>query len=89
MIRDRTNRPDPEEVALRALAAILADERLAGRLLATTGLDPETLRQRLAEPPLLAAVLDFLAAHEPDLLAVAAAIGETPAELARARNRLS
>jgi hypothetical protein len=88
MIRDRTNPPDPQELALRALAATLADERLAARLLATTGLDPAGLRLRLAQPALLAAVLDFLAAHEPDLLAVAAAIGERPETLAAASGML-
>jgi hypothetical protein len=88
MIRDRTNPPDPQEVALRALAATLADERRAARLLAMTGLDPAALRERIGEPALLAAVLDFLAAHEPDLVAVAAAIGETPEAVANIRNRL-
>jgi hypothetical protein len=33
-------------------------------------------------------VLDFLCAHEPDLLAAAGALGVSPAELAQARERL-
>jgi hypothetical protein len=35
------------------------------------------------------AVLDFLAAHEPDLLAAAAALDLAPAELVAAGERLS
>ena len=88
MIRQRTNQPDPAVVALKALAATLADERRAERLLATTGLDPATLRGGLGDPGMLAAVLDFLAAHEPDLLAVAEAIDERPEALVAARAAL-
>ena len=88
MIRDRTNPLDPEALALRALAAMLAEERLATRLLATTGLDSDGLRQRLQEPALLGAVLDFLAANEPDLVSVAAAIGEEPESLTAAQAML-
>jgi len=36
----------------------------------------------------LGAVLDFLGAHEPDLLAAAAALGIDPGELVAARGRL-
>ena len=43
-----------------------------------------------ASPPTarVVAVLDFLASHEPDLLAAAAALGVEPAELVSARKRL-
>jgi hypothetical protein len=85
---DRTNIHDPQALALRALAATLADDRRAERLLATTGLEADGLRQRLGEPALLGAVLDFLAAHEPDLVAVADAIGERPEALIAARGAL-
>jgi hypothetical protein len=55
---------DASELALRALAWVLADE---GQL----------------------SVLDFLCAHEPDLLAAADALAVPPAELAAARERLA
>lgn len=79
-----TNR-DPAEIALAALAWTLGDARRADRLLATTGLTPDELRGRLADPALLAATLAFLEAHEPDLVACAAALDIKPAALVRAR----
>ena len=88
MLRDRTNPPDPEALALSALAWTLADEARAQRLLALTGLTGADLRERLAEPSVLAAVLLFLEAHEPDLVACADALGVEPAVLADARRRL-
>ena len=83
-----TNRADPEALALSALGWTLADEARAQRLLALTGLTPDDLRTRLGEPALLGAVLRFLEAHEPDLLACAEALGVPPAELVEARRRL-
>jgi hypothetical protein len=79
---------DPEALALAALAWTLGEEGRAQRFLALTGLDPESLRARIAEPSVLAAALGFLEAHEPDLLAAAEAIGASPAELVEARRRL-
>ncbi|HEX4738546.1 MAG TPA: DUF3572 domain-containing protein [Allosphingosinicella sp.] len=85
---DDTNQADPETLALAALGWTLADEARAQRLLALTGLIADDLRDRLGEPDLLAAVLRFLEAHEPDLLACAEALGVPPAELVAARRRL-
>ena len=79
---------DAEALALSALAATLTDERRAQRFLALSGIDTEELRRRAAEPALLAAVLRFLEAHEPDLIDVAGAIGVKPAELVMAREDL-
>jgi predicted component of type VI protein secretion system len=75
-------------LALSALAWTLADEARAQRLLALTGLSGADLRERLADPSALAAVLGFLEAHEPDLLACAEALGVEPGALAEARRRL-
>ena len=75
-------------VALQALGATISDDRRAQRLLEMSGLDPSYLRQRAGDPALLAAVLRFLEAHEPDLVAVAEAIGCNPAELVAARTAL-
>jgi adenine/guanine phosphoribosyltransferase-like PRPP-binding protein len=88
MRRDDTNPTDPETLALSALGWTLSDEARAQRLLALTGLDPGALRQRLGEPGLLASVLAFLEAHEPDLIAAAEALGVAPAALVEARRRL-
>jgi hypothetical protein len=68
---------------------VLQDEDRGQRLLALTGLTPEALRAGLADPGLLCAVLDFLCAHEPDLMAAAAALGVEPQELAGARERMA
>ncbi|HEY1606993.1 MAG TPA: DUF3572 domain-containing protein [Allosphingosinicella sp.] len=86
-IRD-TNEADPETLALAALGWTLADAQRAQRLLALTGLTADDLRGRIGEPSLLAAMLRFLEAHEPDLVACAEALGVPPAELAAARRRL-
>jgi hypothetical protein len=88
MLRDRTNPPDPEALALAALGWTLAEDERAQRLLAVTGLTGDDLRARLGEPSVLAAVLGFLEAHEPDLLSCAEAIGASPAELVAARRSL-
>ena len=79
---------DPETLALSALAATLTDERRAQRFLALSGIDTEDLRRRASEPSLLAALLRFLEAHEPDLIDVAEAIGAQPRDLVAAREEL-
>ena len=79
---------DAETLALSALAATLTDERRAQRFLALSGIDTEELRRRADEPALLAAVLRFLEAHEPDLIDVADAMGVKPEELVSAREGL-
>jgi hypothetical protein len=79
---------DPAALALRALAAALTDDRRARRFLDLSGLGPDELRARAAEPAVLAAALRFLEAHEPDLVAVAAEIGCAPKALVQARESL-
>ena len=79
---------DAETLALSALAATLTDERRAQRFLDLSGIDTEDLRRRAAESALLAALLRFLEAHEPDLIEVAEAIGARPSDLVVAREEL-
>ena len=79
---------DCETLALAALAATLTDERRAARFLDLTGLSPDGIRARLGDRRLLAACLAFLEAHEPDLVAVAEAVGAKPEALAAARAEL-
>ena len=59
------------------------------RLLSLTGLTPEVLRNNLTDRPVMAAVLEFLANHEPDLVLAADALNVTPAALIAAHENLS
>ena len=61
-----------------ARGLMLTEPERADRLLALTGLTPEGLRARAGDRALLAAVLGFVLAHEPDLVACADATGTTP-----------
>ena len=78
-----------EALALNALGWILTDEPRAERLLALTGLSPETLREAIGERSTLAAILSFLTAHEADLVACAVGLDVKPEDIAAAANRLS
>ena len=80
---------DATALALGALGWVLSDGPRAERLLSLTGLTADELRAGLGDPALLGAVLDFLCAHEPDLVAAADALNVTPAQLAAARESLS
>ena len=88
MLTPTTN--DAEAIALGAMAATLSDERRAQRFLDLTGLDAAELRERAlaGDRALLGATIAFLESHEPDLVAVAEAIGSSPAQLIAARGVL-
>lgn len=75
-------------MALNALGWVLSDQDRAERFLSLTGLTPEELRASLGEPSTLGAVLDFLCAHEPDLLGAADALGVQPEVLVAAQRKL-
>ena len=75
-------------MAFQALAWALMDETRAERLLSLTGLTPEGLRASINERGTQAAILSFLEAHEPDLIACAAVIWVSPAVLVHARQEL-
>jgi Protein of unknown function (DUF3572) len=79
---------DPAALALAALGWILADDDRAQRFLALTGLTPDDLRGGLGDGAVQGAVIEFLAAHEPDLIAAAVALGVEPGALARAGEAL-
>ena len=89
ILRNKPSPADPEALALAALGWVLASEERAERFLALTGLTPDELRAGLGERSVMAAVLEFLAQYEPDMLAAAAALGVEPQVLANARERLS
>ncbi|HEX6742222.1 MAG TPA: DUF3572 family protein [Sphingomicrobium sp.] len=79
---------DAYALALTALAATLSDERRARRFLDLTGIGTDELRRTADDRRLLAALLGFLEAHEPDLVSVSETIGVTPDALVRARRSL-
>ena len=87
-MRKRSTNADPTALVLQALAATLSEPRRAERFLALTGIDADQLRERIGDPGLLSAVIGFLASHEPDLIAVAEAIGSTPEALVAAGRSL-
>jgi hypothetical protein len=67
---------------------VLGDGARAQRFLDLTGLTPDALRSAIGEPATHRAVLDFLCAHEPDLVAAGEALNLEPKNLAAARERL-
>jgi hypothetical protein len=79
---------DPYALALAALAATLSDDRRGQRFIELTGIGTDELRRRAAEPRLLSALIGFLEAYEPDLLAVSEQIGVKPDALVAARRSL-
>jgi hypothetical protein len=79
---------DPLALALAALAATLCDTRRAQRFISLTGIDTGQLRERAGDPVLLAALIRFLEAHEPDLVAVSEELGVSPGVLVEARREL-
>ena len=87
--RDTTPASDPAALALSALGWVIADDQRASRFLSLTGLTPDELRASLMEPGVQGAVLDFLAAHEPDLIAAADALAVRPQALIAARHSLN
>lgn len=79
---------DAHTLALQALATTMTDERRARRFLDLTGIGTDDLREQANEPALLAALIGFLEAHEPDLIAVSEEIGVSAAALSAARRSL-
>lgn len=65
-------------MGLQLLVYVIADDDLGARFLALTGLDADDLRARAADPVVLAALVDFVAGHEADLMGAAKALGVAP-----------
>ena len=68
---------------------MLSDQERADRLLALTGLTPDILRERLTDRSVLAAVLEYLAGHVPDLVLAADALNVEPERLVAASRELA
>jgi hypothetical protein len=79
---------DPAALALSALGWVMADDIRADRFLSLTGLTPDTLRTGLMDRGVQCAVLEFLTAHEPSLIAAADALEVPPQALVAARDAL-
>ena len=87
MSANDTNAADT--LALNARVWVLREPDRADRFLALTGLNGDDIRGRITDPALLDAVLGFLEAHEPDLVACAKALEVQPSILVSARSALS
>lgn len=81
IIREPTPAADPVAVAFAAVAFIVGDDTRLSRFLALTGLDGAGLRASITDRAVQAAALEFLANHEPDLVAAAVALDITPETL--------
>jgi Protein of unknown function (DUF3572) len=91
MSSQETNRDtnSADTLALNALVWVLQEPARADRFLGLTGLSGDDIRGRISDPALLDAVLGFLEAHEPDLVACAKALEVQPSILVSARSGLS
>ena len=87
-MRGTETKGDAAAIALHAMAWTLEEPDRAARLLSVTGLTPQDLRARAAEPAVLVAALEFLEAHEADLVACAGALDVRPTALVAAREEL-
>ena len=87
-MHERNDTLDASAMAFQALAWALMEESRAERLLSLTGLTPEGLRDSVKERSTQAAILSFLEAYEPDLVACAEVIGVSPVVLVNARQEL-
>jgi hypothetical protein len=77
-----------EIIATQALAFLASDPVRLGRFLAESGLGPENIRKTAEDPSFLPAILDFILAHETELLDFAAHIGIDPRHVGVARRAL-
>ena len=80
--------PDPETLALQALAFIAGDDDRLERFIGLTGIDPAQLRALAQDPAGLGSVLDYLLGWEPLLLEFAEAHELKPESIAIARRKL-
>jgi len=71
-------------LAFKAITFIVADDTLRDRFLALSGLSPDEIRANLPETTFQASILEFLVSHEPDLIAFAKDINETPEQIVKA-----
>jgi hypothetical protein len=75
------SREAAEALAAEALGFIAADPELLSRFLAVTGIEATEIRAAARAPGFLAGVMSFVAAHEPTLIAFAAAADRQPSDI--------
>lgn len=78
-----------EDLAVRALTFLAAEDDRLRRFLDLSGLQPGGVRAAASSPGFLAGVLDYVAADETLLLAMAEAVAEPPESIMAARETLS
>jgi hypothetical protein len=86
--RGATASADAESLAVEALGFMAADPELLSRFLAITGIEAADIRAAASQRGFLAGVLAFIAAHEPTLVAFAAAASRQPAAILTAMHAL-
>jgi hypothetical protein len=77
-----------EALALHAVAVLVADDRLLSRFFAATGSGMDDLRDRIADPDFLGAVLDFVLEDDATVQTVAKAAGVSQETILVARVKL-
>ena len=78
-----------EIVAIQALSFIAGEPARLGRILAETGIGPETLRKSASDPKFLTSVLDFVMRDDTTVKAFAEASELHPTNVAAAHQVLS
>ncbi|MCD2177116.1 DUF3572 domain-containing protein [Rhizobium sp. C1] len=79
----------PEEIAVAILAWLGEEPDMLTRFLSLSGLEASSLRQFSRSPGFSAALMEFVMAHEPSLMAFSAHSGIPPASIAAAWQALS
>lgn len=80
---------EAERLALDVFSRIAADGGRLTRFLAVSGLDVQTIRSAAALPGFLAGLLDYVAADEPLLIALAQEMETKPERIMEAHRTLS
>jgi hypothetical protein len=88
MLRPKSSQ-DAEALAISALGFLASDPERLGRFLSVTGLGPENLRAAAGEPAFLLSVLDYVAADESLLLALAGHLAIRPDAITEAHQRMA
>lgn len=85
----RKTPPEPETLALTALAWLVGEEDLFLRFMALSGMTVADVAPLAGEPAFLGGVLDFLMGNEADLMRFAAASDTAPEVIAAAWHKLN
>lgn len=87
--KDKPDSPGADEIAVAILTWLGQEPDMLSRFLALSGLDAGDLRQFSRSPGFAAALMEFLMAHEPSLMAFCAQSGLAPETVAAAWAKLS